>query len=99
MRNHNDNSVSGREGLSIDEACHVAGIGKTSMFDLLKAGARCRARSPVRTADHHPPVGPHGVDGRPSPVGTGSGLNSDELHLKSNTSLRGAGVCRLDYFQ
>lgn len=39
MRNHNDNSVSGREGLSVDEACHVAGIGKTSMFDLLKAGA------------------------------------------------------------
>ena len=39
MRNHNDISVSGREGLSVDEACHVAGIGKSSMFDLLKAGA------------------------------------------------------------
>jgi excisionase family DNA binding protein len=39
MRNHNDNSVSGREGLSVDDACHVAGIGKSSMFELIKAGA------------------------------------------------------------
>ena len=39
MLNYNDRDTSGREGLSIDEARHVAGIGKTLMNDLLKTGA------------------------------------------------------------
>ena len=38
MRNYNEKDVSGREGLSIDEARHVAGIGKTLMTNLLKTG-------------------------------------------------------------
>ena len=39
MHKHNDRDVSGREGLSKDEACHVAGIGKTTVNELLKGGA------------------------------------------------------------
>ena len=39
MRNFNDRDVLGREGLSREGACHVAGIGMTMLCELLKSGA------------------------------------------------------------
>ncbi|RYC33880.1 DNA-binding protein [Lichenibacterium minor] len=39
MRNDNEQDTTGRVGLSVDEACHVAGIGKTRMYELLRSGS------------------------------------------------------------
>ena len=39
MRKFNDHDHSPREGLSVDEACHVAGVGKTMMYEVIRSGA------------------------------------------------------------
>lgn len=39
MRNFNEKDFNGREGLSIEDAAHVAGLGKTTILDLIKGGA------------------------------------------------------------
>ena len=39
MRNFKEQDFNGREGLSVEDAAHVAGLGKTTILDLIKGGA------------------------------------------------------------
>jgi predicted DNA-binding transcriptional regulator AlpA len=41
-----------REGLTVPEACHVLGIKRTKLFDLMKTGAIARRKIGKRTIIH-----------------------------------------------